>query len=67
MKQGTKGIGQEGIEEEEVQAAMTDGNGHVTTDKGLKFERHFSSDGVSPYDAVEWEHRTASISSVPSG
>ena len=65
MKQGTKGIGQ-GIQEE-VQAAMTDGNGHVTTDKGLKFERHFSSDAVSPYDAVQWEHRTASISSDTGG
>ena len=66
MKQGTKkGIGQ-GIQEE-VGAAMTDGNGHVTTDKGLKFERNFSSDAVSPYDRVEWEHRTASISSDTGG
>ena len=52
---------------EEVVAAMADGNGHVTSDKGLKFERHFSSDAVSPYDAVEWEHRTASIASDTGG
>ena len=52
---------------EEVLAAVVDGNGHVTSDEGLKFERHFSSDAVSPYDAVEWEHRTASIASDTGG
>src|SRR5437867_7677877 len=30
---------------------------------GLQFPRLFTRDGVSPYDAVEWETRTASISS----
>ena len=28
---------------------------------GLAFRRHFTKPGVSPYDAVEWELRTASI------
>jgi ribonucleoside-diphosphate reductase alpha chain len=28
---------------------------------GLKFSRHFTLAGVSPYDQVEWESRTASI------
>jgi ribonucleoside-diphosphate reductase alpha chain len=28
---------------------------------GLKFSRHFTRAGVSPYDEVEWELRTASI------
>ena len=28
---------------------------------GLKFTRHFTRTGVSPYDEVEWELRTASI------
>src|SRR5579862_3550596 len=28
---------------------------------GLKFTRHFTRSGVSPYDEVEWELRTASI------
>ena len=28
---------------------------------GLEFPRHFTSKGVSPYDQVEWETRTASI------
>ena len=29
---------------------------------GLEFSRYFSREGVSPYDAIEWETRTASIS-----
>src|ERR1035441_8236674 len=29
--------------------------------KGLTFARRFSNEGVSPYDAVQWEKRTASI------
>jgi ribonucleoside-diphosphate reductase alpha chain len=28
---------------------------------GLKFSRHFTRTGISPYDEVEWELRTASI------
>ncbi len=31
------------------------------TQKGLTFSRRFSKDGVSPYDEVQWEKRTASI------
>jgi len=31
------------------------------TQKGLKFTRRFSAEGVSPYDAVQWDQRTASI------
>ena len=31
------------------------------TQKGLTFSRRFSRDGVSPYDEVQWEKRTASI------
>ena len=31
------------------------------TAPGLKFSRHFTRTGVSPYDEVEWELRTASI------
>jgi len=29
--------------------------------KGLAFSRRFSTEGVSPYDEVQWERRTASI------
>jgi len=31
--------------------------------KGVKVPRHFSEEGIDPLDAVEWERRTASISS----
>ncbi len=30
-------------------------------DKGLTFERHFTTKGVSPYDTIEWEIRDAVI------
>ena len=32
-----------------------------STQKGLKFTRRFSTQGVSPYDDVQWDTRTASI------
>jgi ribonucleoside-diphosphate reductase alpha chain len=32
-----------------------------TTPKGLTFTRRFSKEGVSPYDELQWERRTASI------
>src|SRR4051812_13413924 len=28
---------------------------------GLSFKRYFSKAGISPYDEIEWERRTASI------
>src|SRR5271155_1964250 len=31
------------------------------TSKGLKFERVFSSESVSPFDQIEWDRRTAKI------
>src|SRR5579859_1655445 len=31
------------------------------TSSGLKFPRYFTRTGISPYDEVEWELRTASI------
>jgi len=30
---------------------------------GIEYPRHFTSKGISPYDQVEWETRTASITS----
>jgi ribonucleoside-diphosphate reductase alpha chain len=33
----------------------------ASTQKGLTFTRRFSRDGVSPYNEVQWEKRTASI------
>src|SRR5262245_36063695 len=29
--------------------------------KGLEFRRYFTREGISPYDTLEWEYRTASI------
>src|SRR6185436_2132320 len=29
--------------------------------KGLSFRRYFTREGISPYDVVEWEYRTAAI------
>jgi len=34
---------------------------------GLSFHRHFTKAGVSPYDEVEWEFRTASINDAGGG
>src|ERR1700749_2657272 len=42
-----------------AQNQSTGHNGHNAP--GLKFPRHFTRTGVSPYDEVEWELRTASI------
>jgi len=33
----------------------------VSSDRGLRFTRFFTADGVHPYDAVEWESRDAVI------
>src|SRR3989441_7117592 len=47
---------------EEVLERKADGNGDVTKGhKGLEFGRYFTREGISPYDTVEWEYRTAAI------
>src|SRR5262249_27221699 len=47
---------------EEILERKADGNGSRTTGKkGLEFRRYFTREGMSPYDAVEWEYRTAAI------
>src|SRR5678809_1071879 len=49
---------------EEVLEKKADGNGHLTgAKKGLEFRRYFTREGISPYDSVEWEYRTAAITS----
>src|SRR5438067_1682780 len=49
---------------EEVLETKADGNGTVTkAQKGLEFRRYFTREGISPYDTVEWEYRTAAITS----
>ena len=52
---------------EDVVAAMTGGSGSTATGKGLKFRRYFTTEGLSPFDAVEWEERTASITNESGG
>src|SRR5262245_28335242 len=49
---------------EEVLERKAEGNGSLPkARKGLEFRRHFTRDGISPYDTVEWEYRTAAITS----
>src|SRR6201989_417406 len=36
----------------------------ATSASGLKFTRKFSKAGVSPYDEVQWERRTAAINDM---
>jgi hypothetical protein len=37
------------------------GQGQAGTHTGINFQRHFTEAGVSPYDSVQWEYRTAEI------
>src|SRR2546427_1113131 len=49
---------------EEVLERTAGGNGNLTqTKKGLEFRRYLTREGISPYDTVEWEYRTAAITS----
>jgi ribonucleoside-diphosphate reductase alpha chain len=45
----------------QIQPAATAAQEASTSQKGLVFARHFSTEGVSPYDELTWERRTASI------
>ena len=47
---------------EEVLGMAAGGSGHLTkTHRGIEFRRYFTKPGVSPYDGIEWEFRTAAI------
>src|SRR5260370_25670096 len=49
---------------EEILEGKADETGAGTrTKKGLEFRRYFTREGISPYDTVEWEYRTAAITS----
>jgi ribonucleoside-diphosphate reductase alpha chain len=49
---------------EDVLERSADASGTLTkAQKGLEFRRYFSREGISPYDTVEWEYRTAAITS----
>src|SRR5579859_5552178 len=40
---------------------ISNGNGHGTKAKGLRFGRFFTPPGSHAYDLIEWERRTAAI------
>src|SRR6478609_5588448 len=45
----------------EAQVHTSAASVHASVQGGLTFSRRFSTPGVSPYDEVQWERRTASI------
>ena len=49
--------------EDVLERATGGAAGNGAKAKGLEFRRYFSREGISPYDAVEWEYRTAAITS----
>jgi ribonucleoside-diphosphate reductase alpha chain len=47
---------------EEILETKAEGNETlIKAQKGLEFRRYFTREGISPYDTVEWEYRTAAI------
>jgi len=49
---------------EDVLERRAEGNEELNkAQKGLEFRRYFTREGISPYDMVEWEYRTAAITS----
>ena len=49
---------------EEVLERKAGGTGSpAKTQTGLEFRRYFTREGISPFDLVEWEYRTAAITS----
>ena len=46
---------------EDVLETKAEGNATPTKTKGLEFRRYLTREGISPYDTVEWEYRTAAI------
>jgi ribonucleoside-diphosphate reductase alpha chain len=46
---------------EKTMEAKTDVTPQAPAKTGLDFKRHFTDGKISPYDAVEWERRTAQI------
>jgi hypothetical protein len=46
---------------ETMAATTSDNTSEVTKHKGLEFRRYFTREGISPFDSVQWEYRTAAI------
>ncbi len=51
------------MKEEVLESTATAKTTPIPTPKGLEFRRYFTREGISPYDTVEWEYRTAAITS----
>ncbi len=51
------------MKEEVLERAAAGAVNMTETQKGLEFQRTFTGEDVSPYDSVEWEFRTAAITS----
>ena len=49
------------MNEAQLQTSSAAFQANARTQQGLTFVRRFSKEGVSPYDELEWERRTASI------
>ncbi len=49
------------MNEAQLQTSSAAFQATARTQQGLTFVRRFSTEGVSPYDELEWERRTASI------
>ena len=50
------------IDKDVQQVSVAAGQSDMPTTRGLKFQRYFSKPGVHPFDEIEWELRTATIS-----
>jgi ribonucleoside-diphosphate reductase alpha chain len=46
---------------ESTATTTNDNSSQATRQKGLEFRRYFTREGISPYDSVQWEYRTAAI------
>ena len=51
----------------EAQQVRGDGSGRRSADAPLRLRRHFTADGVHPYDTVRWERFDASITNAVDG
>src|SRR6516225_3023911 len=51
------------MKEEVLERAVVGSGSLPKNQKGLEFRRYFTREGISPYDTVEWEYRTAAITS----
>jgi ribonucleoside-diphosphate reductase alpha chain len=51
------------MKEELVERGAVESAFESRTRKGLEFSRYYTREGVAPFDAVEWEMRTAAITS----